>query len=215
MKRNNVLARLGSAALACLLMLQLCCPAFADGDENIIYLNDNADLMALAERCAYDAWSQDKTVVLQRDISLGGVEFLPIASFGGTFEGNSHTISGLSITSSVSPAGLFGTVAATGVVRDLTVEGSVAPGGSANVVGGVAGVNRGRIENCAFTGTVEGEQHVGGIVGENAASGVVRRCTVSGGFQRADSSQSVMPMTKKSCLGLRPAASPAVIMPLA
>ena len=181
MKRNNVLARLGSAALACLLMLRLCCPAFADGDENIIYLNDNADLMALAERCAYDAWSQDKTVVLQRDISLGGVEFLPIASFGGTFEGNSHTISGLSITSSVSPAGLFGTVAATGVVRDLTVEGSVAPGGSANVVGGVAGVNRGRIENCAFTGTVEGERHVGGIVGENAASGVVRRCTVSGG----------------------------------
>ena len=181
MKRNNVLARLGSAALACLLMLQLCCPAFADGDENIIYLNDNADLMALAERCAYDAWSQGKTVILQRDISLGGVEFLPIASFGGTFEGNGHTISGLSVASSVSPAGLFGTVADTGVVRDLTVEGSVAPGGSANVVGGVAGVNRGRIENCAFTGTVEGERHVGGIVGENAASGVVRRCTVNGG----------------------------------
>lgn len=176
---RNVFSRLGSAILLCALALQLCCPAFAE--DNTVYLNDNNDLIALAERCAYDAWSKGKTVILQRDISLGGVEFLPIANFGGTFEGNGHTISGMNITASVSPAGLFGTVAATGVVRDLTVEGSVAPGGSADVAGGLAGRNSGVIESCTFTGTVEGEKRVGGLVGENTATGVIRRCTVNGG----------------------------------
>lgn len=180
MKRNNIFARLGDIGLVCLLILQLCCPVLAD-DGDTVYVNDVGDLASLSEKCAYDVWSQGKTIVLQRDISLGGVAFEPIASFGGTFEGNGHTISGLHIASSVSPAGLFGTVAATGVVRDLTVEGSVAPGGSADVVGGIAGTNRGRIENCAFTGTVDGEQRVGGVVGENAATGVIRRCTANGG----------------------------------
>ena len=172
--------RVGSAVLLCALAAQLCCPAFAD-DGDTIYLNDADDLVAFAGNCAYDAWSRGKTVILQRDISLGGVEFRPAANFGGTFEGGGHTVSGLNVSGSVSPAGLFGTVADTGVVRDLNVEGSVAPGGSGDIAGGVAGVNRGTISGCSFAGTVEGEKRVGGVVGENMANGAVNRCTVTGG----------------------------------
>ncbi len=168
-------------ALLCALLLLPGSPALAAGDEEIIYINDALDLRDLAERCAYDAWSEGKTVQLQRDISLSGVDFSPIPSFGGTFEGNGHKISGLSIDGSVSPAGLFGVIAVTGTVNDLTVEGTVAPGGSAKRVGGVAGENRGALYNCAFTGTVDGAQSVGGVAGVNAATGTLRRCQANGG----------------------------------
>ena len=174
------LSRLGTAALVCLLAAQLCVPALADA-ENTIYINDTDALAALAERCSYDAWSKDKTVILQRDIDLGGVEFRPIPSFGGVFDGGGHTISGLSVASGVSPAGLFGTVTASGAVRDLNVEGSVAPSGSGDAAGGVVGVNRGVIENCAFTGTVQGERYTGGVAGVNESGGTLRQCSTEGG----------------------------------
>ena len=169
-----------SLALLCALLVQLCVPAFADTGDTI-YISDADDLVAFAEQCGYDAWSRGKTVILQRDISLGGVEFSPAASFGGTLDGGGHTISGLSISASVSPAGLFGTIAETGVVRNLRVEGTLAPSGSGEAVGGIAGVNRGRIEGCVFSGTVEGEKRVGGVAGENAATGTILRGDANGG----------------------------------
>ena len=180
MKRNFIISRAGAAALAFLLVLQLCLPVRADA-ESIIYISDTEDLAALAQRCSYDLWSRDKTVVLQRDIDLGGVAFRPIPSFGGVFEGGGHTISGLSVTEAVSPAGLFGTVAPSGVVRGLNVEGSVAPSGSGDTVGGIVGVNRGTVEACGFAGTVEGEKRTGGIAGVNEAGGVIRGSSTDGG----------------------------------
>lgn len=178
---NKRVSRALSLVLLCALLSGLCAPSIAAGDSETVYLTSADSLRAFAEQCSYDAWSEGKTVVLQRDIALGGVDFLPIASFGGTFEGNGHTISGLNISASISPAGLFGTIAESGIVRDLTVEGSVAPGGSADIVGGIAGVNRGMLVGCSFVGTVDGEKRTGGIAGENATSGTIRRCDASGG----------------------------------
>ena len=139
------------------------------------------DFRAFVSNCSYDAWSIGKTVYLDRDISLSGASDLPAASFGGTFEGGGHTISGLEISSSVSPAGLFGIIDASGVVRNVTVEGVVSPEGSATQLGGIAGVNRGTITGCSFSGTVSGDSLAGGICGENAAGAFIGRCTVSGG----------------------------------
>ncbi len=170
-----------SLLLLCALLLQSGGAAVAPSDPDTIYLGDANDLLEFAENCAYDAWSVGKTVILQRDVALGGVDFAPIASFGGVFDGRGHTISGLSITGNVSPAGLFGTVAAGGVVQNLNVDGSVSPAGSADAAGGVVGVNHGTLVSCAFTGTVNGESRVGGIAGENAADGTLRRCSVNGG----------------------------------
>lgn len=175
MKRSR---RLFCALLALLLGLSLCPAALAEGDT--VTVSEAEDLFALSERCSYDAWSRGKTVILTRDLNLGGVEFPPIPSFGGTFEGMGHTVSGLSVTGSALPAGLFGTVAESGVVRDLTVEGTVAPG-QGDRSGGVAGLNRGQIVNCAFTGTVSGGRRTGGVAGENAVTGILRSCTAAGG----------------------------------
>ena len=108
------------------------------------------------------------------------MDFEPIASFSGTFNGGGHTISGLTLTDSLSPAGLFLTLERGAFVHALKVEGQVAPGGTKEFVGGIAGRSYGTIEECSFFGVVKGESAVGGIVGRNETGGLVANCTVSG-----------------------------------
>ena len=105
---------------------------------------------------------------------------LPIPTFGGTFNGNGHTISGLSITQSVSPAGLFGVLQKDAVIKNLNVEGTVTPSGDSENIGGIVGENHGTIESCTFNGSVSGKRSVGGIAGRNLATGIVRACEASG-----------------------------------
>ena len=136
------------------------------------------DLVALGENCSLDTWSLDKRVVLEADISLRGVDFAPIATFGGIFEGNGHVISDLNLTGDFAPAGLFGIVQSTGRIRNLTVEGTVEPGGEGSNAGGIVGENYGRLENCAFSGTVTGKRNTGGIAGSNY--GTLNGCSAEG-----------------------------------
>ena len=142
------------------------------------------DLVTLGRNCSLDTWSLDKKVVLEKDISLSEVDFEPIATFGGIFEGNGHVISDLNLTENVSPAGLFGTLQSTGRVRNLTVEGTVEPGGEGSNAGGIIGENYGRLENCAFSGTVTGKQNTGGIVGSNY--GTLNGCSAEGKLTGSD-----------------------------
>lgn len=180
MKPNKRSSRLLALALSLVLSLSLSLPALAAGEDGIIYIHTAKDLCALSDSCAYDAWSRGKTVLLTADISLRGVDFEPIASFSGTFNGGGHTISGLTLTDSLSPAGLFLTLERGAFVHALKVEGQIAPGGTKEFVGGIAGRSYGTIEECSFFGVVKGESAVGGIVGRNEAGGLVANCTVSG-----------------------------------
>lgn len=180
MKPNKRSSRLLALALSLVLSLSLSLPALAAGEDGIIYIHTAKDLCALSDSCAYDAWSRGKTVLLTADISLRGVDFEPIASFSGTFNGGGHTISGLTLTDSLSPAGLFLTLERGAFVHALKVEGQVAPGGTKEFIGGIAGRSYGTIEECSFFGVVKGESAVGGIVGRNEAGGLVANCTVSG-----------------------------------
>lgn len=107
MKMNNWFTRILAALLAALLCLSLVIPVLAADDSDTIYIYDAEDLLELAEYCRLDTWSQGKTVILKADISLDGMDYQPIPSFGGTFDGEGHTISGLSITESIIPAGIF------------------------------------------------------------------------------------------------------------
>lgn len=170
--------------LLCLtLLLGLCAPsALAAGEEStVIRIYTAADLAELSVRCSLDSWSRDKTVLLEKDIDLSGTEFQPIPTFGGTFDGQGHTISGLSIPDSGSNVrGLFRYVQATGVIQDLTVEGSLLPIGQSTCIGGIAGSNSGTISRCVFRGTVQAEDSVGGIAGINEAAGQILNCTFSG-----------------------------------
>lgn len=145
-----------------------------------IYLESVEELLAFSAQCRLDSWSRGKRVILMADLSLSQTDFSPIASFGGIFDGNGHTISGLCLTESFLPAGLFGELQATGSIENLTVSGTIAPAGDAEFVGGIVGENYGRIAQCSFTGNLLGSANTGGIAGINAASGVIADCEVSG-----------------------------------
>ena len=180
MKKTN-LHRLCALALGALLLLSLFpfTSALADGD-GAIHIKTEADLQSLARSCTLDSYSRGKKVVLDNDLVLESTDALPIPSFGGTFDGGGHTISGLDMEESVSPAGLFGVVQKGGSVKNLRVEGALTPSGDSQDLGGIAGENHGTIENCTFNGSASGKRNVGGIAGYNAATGVIRSCEASG-----------------------------------
>lgn len=168
------------AALLCLLLVPRLAAVPAQAAGETVTIRSAQDLLELADSCTLDTWSQGRTVRLAADISLDSVDFTPIPSFGGQFDGGGHTISGLTLRESASPMGLFGTVQAGAVVRDLHVRGSVAPGGARNAAGGIAGENRGTIQGCTFSGTVSGADSIGGIAGVNTVTGTIRSCTAQG-----------------------------------
>ena len=181
MKNTNHFYRFCALALSCLLLMSLLpvTQVLADGD-GAIHIKSAEDLQSLAHSCTLDSWSRGKTVVLDNDIVLETDDNLPIPTFGGTFNGSGHTISGLSITQSVSPAGLFGVLQRDAVIKNLNVEGTVTPSGDSENVGGIVGENHGTIENCTFNGSVSGKRSVGGIAGRSLATGIVRACDASG-----------------------------------
>ena len=179
MKRN--ISKILSLLLAAVLILSLVAPAaLAAESAGSIYLRTTEDLAELSRNCTLDSWSQGKTVYLEADIDLTGVDFSPIPTFGGTFEGQGHTISGLSITGSGNVRGLFRYIQPTGAVRDLHVSGSIAPSDRKNTLGGLAGENQGTITNCTFSGAVSGADSIGGIAGINEVQGQIINCSFSG-----------------------------------
>ena len=175
------ISKLLSLLLAAVLLLSLAAPAaLAAGSADVVYLRTAEDLAELSKNCTLDSWSQGKTVYLEADIDLTGTDFVPIPTFGGTFEGQGHTISGLSLTGSGNVRGLFRYIQPSGVVRDLSVEGWIDPTDRKNTLGGIAGSNQGLLSNCSFHGTVRGADYIGGLVGTNESSGQIINCTFSG-----------------------------------
>ena len=136
---------------------------------------------------------------LTADIDLGSEEWTPIYSksgcekdyvttaYAGVFDGDGHTIRGLSINATTANQGLFSVINGA-TVKNLNVEGSVAS--SNNYVGGIVGkVQQGTIENCSFRGTVtttKDKGYAGGITGTTVAqttqiSGCVNTGSITGG----------------------------------
>ena len=170
-----------SLLLAAILLLSLMAPAaLAAGSADTVYLRTAEDLTEFSQNCTLDSWSQGKTVYLEADIDLTGVDFTPIPTFGGTFEGQGHTISGLFLTGSGNVRGLFRYIQPTGAVRDLNVTGTISPSDRKNTLGGLVGENQGAITNCSFSGAVSGADSIGGIAGINEAQGQIINCTFSG-----------------------------------
>ena len=105
-------------------------------------------------------------------------------SFGGNFDGNGHTISGLNISLGNSDnVGLFGYNTTGVTIKNLTLTNSTISGNK--YVGGIVGWgSQTTIENCLVTNsvTVSGtESHVGGIAGIYATiRGCVSAANVSG-----------------------------------
>ena len=102
--------------------------------------------------------------------------------YTGTFDGQGHTISGLSISSSDYYAGLFGFVGSGGTVQNLTLDSPTVNSSSATDVGAVAGRNDGgAIADCHVTGSgnISSSFIAGGVVGNNNG-GTVTACYATG-----------------------------------
>lgn len=177
---NRILSILLVLPLLCGMGLSAAAQETGTTSSATIHIRTAEDLLDLADSCRLDTWSIGKYVVLETDISLEGMSFSPIPSFGGTFMGNGHSITGLSVSGEMSGAGLFRTVQATGVIRNLKVSGTLALSGTCTAAGGIAGTNYGTIAECSFSGTVSGKENVGGIVGTNALTGTLSNCTSGG-----------------------------------
>lgn len=141
---------------------------------------------------------------LTADLDFTGQEFLPFGgfsgdfsrpvdgnSFAGVFDGNGHTIKGISkfgyTGTTGSNLGIFGV--SKGEIRNLIVEGwnldKPGPNSRSNSFGGICGymMNGGNtvIENCAVVNSaiMGNKTPAGGIVGK-MAGGTIRNCAVSG-----------------------------------
>ena len=107
--------------------------------------------------------------------------------FRGTFDGDGHTVSGITVNATSSYIGLFGYVGNGGIVRNVVLASSTFTG--KNYVGGIVGSNEGgTVQNCRVESTVgihASAQHAdshGGIVGRlrgGLVAGCVSAATVS------------------------------------
>ena len=166
----------GAALLTVLALLcTVTLPAAAASDT--VTIATVQDFTNFSKQCTRDTWSQGITVELTADLDLSGSDFTPVPIFQGTFHGNGHTISGFSFEKKGSKTGLFRTLTASAVVEDLTVEGDLAPQGSASQAGLLVGENYGTVSRCAAQGSVSGQEDIGGLVGLNGESGCIQSCT--------------------------------------
>ena len=171
------------SVLLCVLLLLPCFTIgalAAEDDTEKIRISTAGELMELAANCVSDTWSQDKTILLENDINLTGLDFTPIPLLSGTFDGQGHNIIGVSFDAAGSTQGLFRMILASGEVRNVRVSGVLKASGTGESIGGIAGVNYGRITNCRFDGDIQAVSAVGGIAGLNAEGAEISGCTVTG-----------------------------------
>ena len=121
----------------------------------------------------------DLSKVCGKDIRGKEVNWLPIGTtyetneYSGTFDGNNKTINYLYINSSQSNQGLFGYIGTTGIVKDIKVSGDIK---CYDFSGGITSSNKGLIENCTFSGSINAETGtIGGIAFSNL--GTITKCT--------------------------------------
>jgi len=175
MKMKRVLAGMLSACLM-ILAPQIAIAADmprGDGTAASPYMIQSAaQLLDLATR-KYDR-DLSKNYILTDSISLSGMSWTPIGDervpFRGVFNGNGHSITGLSFSGGSRMMGLFGYNS--GTIEKLQVSGSVS---GTDTTGILAGFNTGQIIQCWATGAVSGSGYsVGALVGQS--SGYISEC---------------------------------------
>ena len=131
-----------------------------------------------------------KTVVLEGDCDLFGIVWQPIAKFSGTFDGQGHTISNLTVTAS-SKAAFFGILAGA-TVKNVTFDNATVVGN--HYVGVIVGWEGSEsvlttIENCHVTNSTvtatpeligekwDNGDKIGGIAGYTVTT-IIKNCSV-------------------------------------
>ncbi|MFY0607636.1 MAG: T9SS type A sorting domain-containing protein [Cyclobacteriaceae bacterium] len=169
-------------------------PTYSGGDGST---GDPFQIASAADLMALSGWDRhwDKDFIQTADIDMSGQDFKNIGAspaFTGSYDGQSNTISNLTISSihdgqGVTGGGLFGV--ATGA--ELSNIGLINPNidlPSQERVGGIVGAidGAGSVDNCfVLGGRVAGNFRVGGIVGYTPVitiSNVFASCVVDGGY---------------------------------
>lgn len=127
-------------------------------EQDIIYIDSATALKEISKNATTEEFTLGKSYALSSDIDLSNEDFTPIPVFSGTLDGQGHTIKGLSISEKSSDAGLIGLIGEQGVVKNLNIEGNIAPGGSKITAGGVVGTNKGIIDSVNFSGILNTRQ---------------------------------------------------------
>lgn len=183
-----------SIMLMIMLLLNSTFPGIKALAEEIstVTISNKEDFIEFSKKCTLDTWSIGKTVNLNCDLDLSVNDFDLIPTFGGTFNGNGHTISGVNIQGNGSNIGLFRYVQENGKIVNLNVKGSINLSGTKSNIGGIVGENSGRIENCTFEGSIRGENVIGGISGKNMHTGQIISCTSKGNVDGENSTGGIV-----------------------
>lgn len=190
--------RIGSLLLVVAMCLTLLpTAAFAVDDEETaaapekFVITSVSDLQTFADAVNegdYDG-KTDAVVTLDADLDLAGIAWTPMGDtshdFAGTFDGQGHTISNLTIGTADAPitgelAGLFGVVE--GTVKNLFLDEVSVNANVGYYVGGLVAYAVGPIENCHITkldmdAVASG---VGGLIGYATSGNSIYGCSVSG-----------------------------------
>ena len=141
---------------------------FESGGENVYKIKDKHDLRHLANyvnnghnECNGLAFRQTQAITCDNSYTPIGNSSYP---FGGTYDGQGNTISGIRINSTGNNIGLFGCIH-TGIVQGVVLSDCSFTG--TNYVGGIAGQNNGgTIRDCLCSGTtIAGTAYKGAIAG--------------------------------------------------
>ena len=164
-------------------------PGYTEVSEGNYTVDNEKGLRNLAKLVNSNGGKTLINITLTGDITLTG-EWTPIGNYEnrytGTFDGNGHTITGLTVNQKErGNVGLIGYLGSGGKVQNLTLENVNLNGNW--YVGGVVGYsNNGTVTACTASGSINGKEYVGGIVGGNYL-GTVTACyntssTVNGSY---------------------------------
>jgi hypothetical protein len=160
------------------------------GDPWDPYLISDANDMNEIGRDSND-W--DKDFVMTADVNLAqftGTQFNIIGNgttkFTGVFDGDGHTISNFTYTSTLTDyISVFGYVGSGGEIMDLGIVDANIDAGSGDCAGGLVGYNYyGIITRCYATGDVNGGTYVGGLLG--LSGGPITSCYATAAVNGGD-----------------------------
>lgn len=125
------------------------------------------------------AWASNadvlnKSVILEKDIDLTGVEWTPVGSdmntgYAGEFNGNGKFIYNLVVESDASNVGFFGGLAEKAKVHNVKfANAQVTATSGAAYAGVIAGSSMGKIESCNVRSSQVAGHYAGAIVGNNS-----------------------------------------------
>ncbi len=165
-----------SFALVSLLCFSASAGTYSGGSGTSLDPYKIADINDLLELSATTG-DYSKNFILIEDINLIGRSFNKAVIYGpfdGTFDGNGHVISNLTVRAN--SAGLFREITSNGAVKKLGIEDANMGswGINYNDIGVLAYRNSGLVSSCYSTGVVKGRNYVGGLIASN--SGYVENC---------------------------------------